>query len=349
MLSWQPASSEDKRATCAMQRARSMVVPGPGRTALLSVPCAPIVSPPPWCVDQDTGSLGQAPILGVACWRVDSKRSGGHGEPIVPTRDVAARTGMLGGMKRSATAVPNEPDDTVEPTSRGTRPPLDLAPPAPGLESDRALLDAFRRGESGALGRVLRMYVDDVARALRRGVVVDVGGQRVRLGANLPETDVESLLQDTFVRAFSVSAREAYDGIRPYSAYLLTIARNLLIDHGRRLQRESRLVGLESAEGENAAVVAADAEESVHEKELSGILDRFRSALEEDDQRLFQVRYEEQHNLSETARLMGWSEIRVRKRDTWIRSALLDALRAGGFLEHVEVRIGKSLLARKKK
>lgn len=214
------------------------------------------------------------------------------------------------------------------------------------LESDRKLLAAFRRGEPAALARVLRTYVDDVARVLRRGVVVEVDGQKVRVGTQLSETDLEGLLQDTFVRAFSPSAREAYDGIRPYSAYLVTIARNLLIDHGRRLQRESRLVGLDSIGEDNVAPVPADAEESLEEKELSGLLERFRSELDESDQRIFQLRYEEQHNLAETARLIGWSEIRVRKRDTRIRAALLDALRSAGFLEHAKVRIGKSLLGR---
>lgn len=217
---------------------------------------------------------------------------------------------------------------------------------APALESDRSLLDAFRRGDPAALAAVLRMYVEDVARVLRRGVLVDVGGQKVRVGTNLPETDLEGLLQDTFVRAFSPSARASYDGLRPYSAYLVTIARNLLIDHGRRTQREARILDMDGADLENLAAVPAEAEDALSEKELSGVLERFRSELEEGDQRIFQLRYEEQHNLAETARLIGWSEIKVRKRDTWIRSALLDTLRAAGFLEHAKVRIGKSLLAR---
>lgn len=217
----------------------------------------------------------------------------------------------------------------------------------PTLESDRALLEAFRRGEPKALARVVRMYLPDVARALRAGVLVDVGGQKTRVGKELTESEVEVLTQETFVRAFSPFARQAYDGVRPFGAYLLTIARNLLIDHGRKKGRRPATTPLELVEDDLSAAVPPCAEEAVESEELLGLMGRFRAGLCAIDQRLFTLRYDEQRNLAETARLLGVSEIQVRRRDTRIRSELLQTLRSVGFLEHAEVRIGQSLLRRK--
>jgi hypothetical protein len=83
------------------------------------------------------------------------------------------------------------------------------------LENDRALLDAFRRGDRAAMTKVFRHYVDDVARTIRAGVVVNVDGQRTRVGQRLPEHEVEALVQETFTKAFAPKARESYDGVRP--------------------------------------------------------------------------------------------------------------------------------------
>ena len=44
-------------------------------------------------------------------------------------------------------------------------------------------------------------------------------------------------MQEAFRRAFEERARSAYDGLRPYRRYLLTITRNLVIDQLRK-QRE---------------------------------------------------------------------------------------------------------------
>jgi RNA polymerase sigma-70 factor, ECF subfamily len=50
--------------------------------------------------------------------------------------------------------------------------------------------------------------------------------------------NVEDLVQDSFMRAFSPPARAAYDGIRDYGPYLLTIVRNTVADALRVRQRE---------------------------------------------------------------------------------------------------------------
>lgn len=215
------------------------------------------------------------------------------------------------------------------------------------LESDRALLAAFKRGARDALARVFDLYVDDVARTIRAGVTVKVEGATVRLGKGMPEADVEALVQETFARAFSPAARDAYDGIRPYGAYLATIARNLVVDRGRDLVRsQKRLAG-------GVDVEAVPDDESgdptwrLEEEQLQGVVRRYREGLDEPDKSIFRLRYEEQMSHPQTAKALGISEVTVRRRDTRLRAALLDLLRAEGFLRDARVSIGQSLLGRR--
>ncbi|MFC1610790.1 RNA polymerase sigma factor [Myxococcota bacterium] len=102
------------------------------------------------------------------------------------------------------------------------------------LREDRALLEAFRAGDAHALEKVYWHYVDTITDVVRRGVVLSRGGQV----SGVPAHEVADLVQDTFVRAFAPRARTAYDGLRDYRPYLLTICRNLLVDWARKQGRE---------------------------------------------------------------------------------------------------------------
>jgi RNA polymerase sigma-70 factor (ECF subfamily) len=57
---------------------------------------------------------------------------------------------------------------------------------------------------------------------------------------------IEDLLQEVFLRAFSASARAAYDGVREYGPYLKAIARNRFIDLLRKRRDEHCLLSAES-------------------------------------------------------------------------------------------------------
>src|SRR4051812_8326090 len=95
------------------------------------------------------------------------------------------------------------------------------------------LLLAFREGKREALEQVYRAYVRSVERylySLWRG-----GGD----GADaMPAAVVADVVQEVFIRAFSIPARLAYDGLRDYGPYLATIARNCFIDVLRAHRRE---------------------------------------------------------------------------------------------------------------
>lgn len=214
------------------------------------------------------------------------------------------------------------------------------------LERDRALLDGFRAGDRVALTRVFRMYVADLASTVRAGVTVVVEGRRVRLGDHLPEHEVDVILQETFARAFSPKARASYDGLRPFGAYLATIARNLVIDRGRALVRDGqRIAPVDVNVVEDDAAV--DPSWKIEEEQLARIAGAFRSSLTEPDLSIFRCRFEQHMSVREAAKALDLGLIVVRRRETRLRAALLDALREHGFLQNAKVRIGASLLARR--
>src|SRR5262245_30045393 len=90
----------------------------------------------------------------------------------------------------------------------------------PLLRSDPELLSAFRDGRRPALELVYREYVraiDVYLRALARHAGAVEFAQA---------SAIQDLLQETFIRAFSCSARRCYDETRDFAPYLKTIARN---------------------------------------------------------------------------------------------------------------------------
>ncbi len=216
------------------------------------------------------------------------------------------------------------------------------------LESERAWLDAFRRGEKPALSRVFRAYAPTIAQLLRRGVKINVDGAKMRVGHELPEHEIEAMVQETFLKAFVPRARLSYDGVRPFGAWLTTIAKNIVVDRARATRREAR------------SVVAIDDIETVAEPEPTDptwrleesaalrIVDAFKQELEGMDRAVFRLRFEEQKTHKQAAEVLGVSQIVVRRRDTKLRVRILERLRAEGFLRNARVTIGMSLLPRKK-
>jgi RNA polymerase sigma-70 factor (ECF subfamily) len=208
------------------------------------------------------------------------------------------------------------------------------------LEGNRALLDGFRRGDRDALAQVYRAYVQDLARAVRQGVAVDVDGQRVRVGANPPESEVELVLQETFVRAFSASAREAYDGIRPFGAYLATIARNIVIDRARAARTHARLVPIDDERGELPADPSTpNPLWNIEERELARQVAAAVDTLDERQKKIYALRYQQGLDQAEVAAQLGLAKITVRRVDVQIRHHILEHLRREGHLQDAAVGI----------
>lgn len=202
----------------------------------------------------------------------------------------------------------------------------------PPLEDDRALVAAFKRGDRAALTVVFRTYVDDVARQAR--------------GSRLPEHEVEAMTQEVFLKAFADDARARWDGLRPFGAWLNTMTRNMLIDRARKERRLDFRAPDDMPDVVDEGPSAAD---DVDARELAAVLGAFRDQMTPDEQTLFAARFEEGLSLSQTAKAIGWSEIKVRTVDTRLRARLLEQAQGAGFFARVKVKIGASLLARRGK
>jgi RNA polymerase sigma-70 factor, ECF subfamily len=194
------------------------------------------------------------------------------------------------------------------------------------LEEDRAWLEAFRRGERDALARVFDAYGPDIARTIRAGVLVKTADGPLRVGNGLLESDIEALVHDTFVKAFAEKARHSYDGIRPYGAWLATIARNTLLDHGRALQTR-RVAHVEMDE---LAAAGPTQEDVVHTHELRGLLGRFLGALDDLDRNVFRLRFAEARSRRDAGHELGLSEMQVRRRDIRLKRDLVNFLHNHG-------------------
>jgi RNA polymerase sigma-70 factor, ECF subfamily len=196
------------------------------------------------------------------------------------------------------------------------------------LRDDRALLDAFRRGERDALARVYRHYFGEVAAIVRRGFVLDVqGGLRIH-GCRDPESE-RDLIQETFVRAFNEGARLNYDGLRPYRAYLLRITKNLMIDRARSTWE--RKVELSEALVDEAAL-AEEPEATLDLERQKAATYTFVQGLSPKERRFVALRYEEGLSQEDVAARMKITRRGVRTLEAKIETALVDHLKKSGLI-----------------
>src|SRR5262245_18566884 len=97
---------------------------------------------------------------------------------------------------------------------------------------NQQLLVAFREGKPAALEVVYRAH----ARSIQHRLALLA---RMRGAQELAQPSaVADLMQEVFVRAFSSTARAAYDETRDYGPYLHAIASNCMLDALRRRGKE---------------------------------------------------------------------------------------------------------------
>jgi DNA-directed RNA polymerase specialized sigma24 family protein len=95
----------------------------------------------------------------------------------------------------------------------------------PVFRNDPELLAAFREGRRDALECVYRTYAPSVGRLVRALARAHArGGELARVNA------VTDIFQEVFMRAFSPTSRQAYDGHRDFGPYLMAVARHCFID-----------------------------------------------------------------------------------------------------------------------
>ena len=189
------------------------------------------------------------------------------------------------------------------------------------FENDRALLDAFRRGDRAALERVYTTYVADVLTVIRSGFVRD--DYRVP-GVADPDRQ-RDLLHEVFTRAFAERARDSYDGLRPYRPYLLQITRNLMVDTWRKRKE---------ALAEDPATVADPPDPDVRAPEAQIDWQRRMAAtrdyvatLDDVSRAVVRLRFEESRSQADVAAELRLSRRRVRTLEARIYAGLRKALK----------------------
>jgi RNA polymerase sigma-70 factor (ECF subfamily) len=183
------------------------------------------------------------------------------------------------------------------------------------LRTDTALLAGFRRGERDALERVYWAYVDRVEHVVQRGFQLLRQGGAIQVDG-VRSADVADLVQETFTRAFAERARLAYDGLRDYAPFLVTITRNLLVDRARKRGREITFDGLEDLEP------AAVPEEEYADDATMRAVAEYLAALPADLRGIHEQRYVRCVSQEEAARALGLSRQQVRTLEKRLRDGL---------------------------
>lgn len=94
---------------------------------------------------------------------------------------------------------------------------------------------AFKRGDREVLDKLYRAHRQDVYRMLAMGFTFTSDGKAMRFQGFAQEPfQCQELLQECFLHAFRQSARERYDGERPWRPYLMAIVKRQVIDHFRK-------------------------------------------------------------------------------------------------------------------
>jgi RNA polymerase sigma factor (sigma-70 family) len=188
------------------------------------------------------------------------------------------------------------------------------------LHDDREFLAAFREGRRDALERVYRQYVravDSYVRVLARATGNPAMAQR---------SAVADLVQEVFVKAFSVNARRAYDGLRDFEPYLKTVTRNCFVDSLRASGREE----LRNIEELADALQGGTVEEPTCDPRTHAVVSQYLRDLPEPLRAAYEQRFVLGKSQEESAAALGVSRRGFRTAEDRLRRGLRKALvRAG--------------------
>jgi len=170
---------------------------------------------------------------------------------------------------------------------------------------------------------------------LRRGFEFSSRGQQMRFSGYRDPDDLQDALQETFLGAFSVGARNGYDGLTPFSSYLMAIARNVVLQRFRKdLSRLRCFTELQAAAAEEnnqyslAAGPAPDVAAGLGE--LRRLVKDFVASLSDEQRRIVRLYFIERLSQEATAESLALNRNRVRKQIRTIRKKLFKRLRREG-------------------
>jgi RNA polymerase sigma factor (sigma-70 family) len=190
---------------------------------------------------------------------------------------------------------------------------------------DREQLVAFREGKRDVLEQVYREHVAAVARFVRRGFMYKSQTTTMRFAGARDAFELEALVQEVFTRAFEPRTRLAYDGLRPYGAFLNGIAKNIILD---RLRKDARHGEVLTAPDELDRVTGAEPVVSADEQHGRGLVATFlASSCSDRDRALYALRYERDLSQTDAATEARLTRIQVRRWEADFRERLLRFLK----------------------
>lgn len=217
------------------------------------------------------------------------------------------------------------------------------------LVENRALQDAFRRGERTALLAVYQHYAPAIAAVMRHGFTFQSQGRRCRFHGTRSGFDLEDRLQEVFARAFTERARLAYDGLSSYEAYLRTIAKHLVIDDFRKKERALVEYSIEAPELDEAQrpepasepftghwVPTGNPAEDFARAELVGLLGEFEATLGPRELQVYRLRYVEELEHHDICGRTGLSASKVKTSELRIRTSFFQFMQHRGYFAGYE-------------
>jgi RNA polymerase sigma-70 factor (ECF subfamily) len=154
-------------------------------------------------------------------------------------------------------------------------------------DTDRSLIDRWKSGDSRAATLLVSRHADALAR-----FAVSSGERR----------EIEELVQDTFVRAFS--SIDSFRGESSFRTWLFTIERRLMLDRRRAERREPATVPVEPGD----AVTDYDALHALIAEEAESRVHRAIEALSPMQREVFSLRVEQGMSYRDIAVIAGTTE-----------------------------------------
>ena len=186
------------------------------------------------------------------------------------------------------------------------------------FEGDRALLTDFRAGRREALTRVYLATVERVAELVACGFSLG-DGVRVPPVRAAQQADV---IQEVYLRAFSERARLSYDGISAFEPWLLTIAKNFMIDEGRKRGH----VVPSGAASHEPEVLPVSPEEELDWRTLQQATRGWVSSQSPELQDFVRLRFTEERSQAEVASALGVTRRKVRTLEEQVLAGLKEFL-----------------------
>jgi RNA polymerase sigma-70 factor (ECF subfamily) len=152
---------------------------------------------------------------------------------------------------------------------------------------DGALIDQWKAGDQRAATAIVERHAEALARFA------------ARLGE---QDDVDEVVQDTFIRAFS--ALDSFRADSSLRTWLFTIARRLVIDRQRANARRDRMVDLDDGH----AATEYDALDALMADEVSARVARAIARLTRMQREVFTLRVQEGRSYRDIAEILGSTE-----------------------------------------